>query len=543
MTDIHVPTHWFSATLIVAAFASIAVAGLTLRLAAFPGRRSFLLLQAAAVWWCIAVAFEHWADLSESKRFWAETAWLGIIATPIAWVLFIWNYIFGLSRPVSPKILWALAIFVALTWGTALTNDSHHLFYSSIVPTGSPPYMINKYTHGPAFYVANAIGTAILVVGELSIVYAILHANVFYRVHYYGLLITSLIPWGANVLHNAGYDLVPNLDQTPHCFVILNMILYWLIRRYHLFDLIPIAHNMLFDAIPFPVLVLDAESRIVECNPASQSLSENRALSKNRVQIGASLKDIPDLHHALSELSPETKAPQEIFMSDPPRHFDVVQVPLSYDEHTIGHLVLMQDIDHRKEIEARLQTAHDDLQVQLQNNISLQLQLREEAIRDTLTGLYNRRFFDELAPVLLADADRSGSTLAAVMVDIDHFKQLNDRHGHLAGDDVLRATGVFLRQNVRQSDVVIRMGGEEFLILFPHTQEEQSFERIETIRDNFARQSIEYDGILINATFSAGMALYPVDAHSMNDLLRLADTALYQAKNSGRNRCCRWTPG
>ncbi len=224
----------------------------------------------------------------------------------------------------------------------------------------------------------------------------------------------------------------------------------------------------------------------------------------------------------------------------PLRYFDVGQVPLNYAGRQVGRLIQLRDVTHRKATEEQLHAVLIDLEKQLMNNVALQEKLREEAIRDALTGLHIRRFFDELAPVMLAEAQRNNAPLAAAMIDIDHFKRLNDTYGHPAGDAVLRATGALLRAGIRQSDMVFRMGGEEFLILLPHTPADQAMRRIEELRTMFATEAMTHDGVTMTATFSAGVAVFPDDAGDIDDLLRHADQALYKAKMGGRNRMERW---
>ncbi len=124
-----------------------------------------------------------------------------------------------------------------------------------------------------------------------------------------------------------------------------------------------------------------------------------------------------------------------------------------------------------------------------------------------------------------------------VVIDIDHFKRLNDGHGHQAGDAVLRAMGAFLRRNSRQSDAVVRFGGEEFLILMPHTRIDQALARLDGWRSEFAGQAIEHGDLSLNATFSVGIALYPDHGTTLEEVRGRADSALYKAKAEGRNRC------
>jgi diguanylate cyclase (GGDEF)-like protein len=249
--------------------------------------------------------------------------------------------------------------------------------------------------------------------------------------------------------------------------------------------------------------------------------------------VGLSLGTLSELHKGLGALQDPVSGPYETAIGTPARYFDVGQVPLIYAGRSVGRLILLRDISHRKEAEDRLQAAMVELEKHQQ-------QLREESIRDMLTGLHNRRFLDELGPILLAEAKRSDSPLAAVMLDIDHFKRLNDTYGHQAGDTVLRASGAFLREQVRQSDAAFRMGGEEFLILLPHTEEPQAERWVEELRGGYMALAFAHDGLFLNATVSVGFAMYPADADGMPDLLHRADMALYRAKTGGRNRVCRW---
>lgn len=526
---LNLPTQFLSAALLLGVLVSLAITARTWRLRYFSGRNGFVLLQLAIIWWSLAVACEHWSTQPDVKVFWAEMAWLGIISTPGAWALFIWNYIQGQYRP-APRALYPALIFVALaTWLLALTNDHHRLLYASTVPVGTAPFMTIKYFHGPLYFVQGTFFYFVMTVVFVYILYYIINANHIFRKRYVWFAIGSTLPLALNMIHFLDVFPAVPVDLTPFSFIVMSAIFYWQISRRQLFDLLPIAHGMLLDAMPDPVLVLDSEQRIVECNPAAARLVENQPL------VGLSLDAVPELRRSLSLPALPAAGNHEAAIGTPARYFDVGQVPLTYTGRGVGRLILLRDITHRKLAEDRLQSALAELEQH-------QRQLREEAIRDALTGLHNRRFLDELGPILLAEANRAGAPLAAVMLDIDHFKRLNDTHGHQAGDAILRACGEFLRQQVRQSDAVFRTGGEEFLVLLPHTQDAQVQIQLETLRTGFAALRVGHEGLDLSATVSAGYAMYPTDADNMRELLHRADLALYQAKAGGRDRVCRWRP-
>lgn len=180
--------------------------------------------------------------------------------------------------------------------------------------------------------------------------------------------------------------------------------------------------------------------------------------------------------------------------------------------------------------------AHRLLQDRLEEITKLRDKLGEQAIRDGLTGLFNRRYLDETLVRDLSRAKREGYALAVVMLDIDHFKRVNDTYGHAAGDEVLKAIAKLLRSGARESDVVCRYGGEEFLIALPHMSAEQAAVRVETWRSTFQTQLIRHGEFAIQVTFSAGIAAYPVHGGDTDSLVARADQALYHAKEHGRNR-------
>ncbi|MFA6014808.1 MAG: sensor domain-containing diguanylate cyclase [Gallionellaceae bacterium] len=172
---------------------------------------------------------------------------------------------------------------------------------------------------------------------------------------------------------------------------------------------------------------------------------------------------------------------------------------------------------------------------------ALNLKLREQAIHDPLTGLFNRRYLQETLDRELALAERHGYAISLVMGDIDFFKKVNDTHGHQAGDEVLRAFGALIKGHSRSSDICCRYGGEEFLLVMPNVPEEKAFERAEQLRLAIEVAKIVYEGTEIQVTASFGIAAYPVHGDDSEAVLAAADAALYEAKNAGRNQVKRYS--
>jgi diguanylate cyclase (GGDEF)-like protein/PAS domain S-box-containing protein len=172
-------------------------------------------------------------------------------------------------------------------------------------------------------------------------------------------------------------------------------------------------------------------------------------------------------------------------------------------------------------------------------NLKLRDTLREMALRDALTGLYNRRYLEDAFSRELHRGERNGKPVSIVMIDIDHFKRFNDQHGHDAGDFVLSAVARAISNNIRPSDIACRYGGEELAIVLPETTLECARDRAEEMRRAIRETNLTHLGqTLPGPTASFGVAVYPEHGTKPADLLKAADQALYRAKHEGRDRVC-----
>ena len=186
------------------------------------------------------------------------------------------------------------------------------------------------------------------------------------------------------------------------------------------------------------------------------------------------------------------------------------------------------------------QRLNEALQLKIAEAEALQEQLREQTVRDPLTGLYNRRFLSETSVARIELARRQGTPIAIVLIDIDHFKQINDAHGHERGDDVLRQFAALLRDRMRRSDITCRFGGEEFLLLVDNCDEAMLLEILDGLMAQFrAMRFGSGDRTVEGRTFSAGVAVLGEDGSDFESLVRVADARMYLAKAQGRARICR----
>lgn len=234
--------------------------------------------------------------------------------------------------------------------------------------------------------------------------------------------------------------------------------------------------------------------------------------------------------------------------SDTAVHLDTspLTTALSIAGLTVFLLQVMQ-MNFRRMLKLRdtreaLRRGEQALQRQLEEIHVLQARLSEQANRDPLTGLYNRRYLDTTLERELARCQREGQPLSLMLIDLDHFKLVNDTWGHQAGDEVLRQLADMLASHARLADVACRYGGEEFLLLLPGMPQAVAQERAERWRQDFAGTTVLFGELAIRATLSVGIAGYPGHGTTAQQLIRHADQALYRAKAGGRNRVALYEP-
>lgn len=208
---------------------------------------------------------------------------------------------------------------------------------------------------------------------------------------------------------------------------------------------------------------------------------------------------------------------------------------------SIGQIAFRRTLSLRKlreklkQNETELQRANDVLRRQIAEIQVLQAQLHEQVNRDPLTGLFNRRYLLETVDREMARCQRDGLPLTLMIIDVDHFKAINDKYGHNAGDEVLRRLAWVLTDAARQDDLPCRYGGEEFVLLFPGMSSEIALQRGERLRENFAAVLVPSAHGNIKATISVGIATFPSHGATMDELTHCADLALYMVKRNGRN--------
>ena len=206
------------------------------------------------------------------------------------------------------------------------------------------------------------------------------------------------------------------------------------------------------------------------------------------------------------------------------------------DGRTLYICGISRDITARRNAEVALEQTNERLERQAAENLRLHKQLHEEAIRDPLTNLFNRRYFMETLTRELSRANRGNYALTLLMLDIDHFKQLNDEHGHAAGDQALVIFSKLLNNSMRREDVVCRWGGEEFLVMMPGLALMDAYRRITDWRRENSPMKFTLEDREMVIRCSSGLASAPEHGSNPDDLSNATDEALYRAKARGRDQ-------
>ena len=301
-------------------------------------------------------------------------------------------------------------------------------------------------------------------------------------------------------------------------------------------NLIPLARDIVMDHIPQLVVVMGADDLIVDVNEAVEiwtGVPKADMLGKDPLQI---FKEWP---HFLNRLLVTEETREEVTLpGEPARVVELMVIPIKNktDGTLNGRAIVAHDVTERKRAENDLTDMNEILWGKIEEVETLRAQLQELAIRDPLTGLFNRRFFSETLEKETAQALRENTPISMIILDVDHFKKFNDTHGHKCGDFVLQSLAKFLDDNIRGGDLLCRFGGEEFVILMPNASAESAYERAEFLRKQFDAMNMEYENQIIKSTFSAGVATFPIHSDSGEAVLSLADQALYQSKADGRNK-------
>lgn len=422
---------------------------------------------------------------------------------------------------------WALLAVEPVTISVlAATNPWHHLVIASMTQTGHPSLL--QVIGGPAFWAHAAYSYGLLGWSVGIVLRHWRHASALFRRQATPILIGMAFPTAVNLVTLARETGGGHADLTVLGFIALSSMTWWTVRRHGLLRYSPVARGLVFDRVTDPLLVVDSRRRLLDFNPAAE-----RLLRAARPELSTSLVGIQVegfLPPGAPVVASGESAEFTLDLGGQAITLDVRVSPLTDRRGAaIGHVIVARDITEFTKANLRLRE-------QLTVIEELQRTLSEQAVRDPLTGLHNRRYLMTELTADLLRCREAGHPLGVVLIDLDHFKVINDRYGHATGDEALRLVARTLTADSREQDTIARYGGEEFVVLLPGATPATAARRAREWLDACARLQVPTPQGCTGVTFSVGIACYPQDATDPEDLLQTADEALYTAKRLGRNR-------
>ena len=493
------------------------------------GRDALIMMLCSLAIWSFAYAMITFSSDLETKKFWLRVENVGILSQPVFWIVFILGYS-RQGRALNWGYIALLSIVPAVSMIMIASDRWFHLYYSSVklLDGNYGPLVIER---GPWYGVAVFQAYALDLIATILLIWRFIQFRNIFRTQLVFLIVAALIPLFTNIGYQVVSIFLPSLflpvDLTPISFTLSISLISSGIFRTRLLDLVPIARDVVMEHIPEMVFVVDAHDRVLDVNTVAEKwlgMTRDQIIGKDPIEIFGKW---PDLYNRF--LTTEKTREEVKIYGDPPLTLEVVITPLYNNEKINGRVVLAYDITKRKQLEM-------DLKAKIIEIDSLRVQLQDQAIRDSLTGVFNRRFLAEALEREIAKANHEDMPISIVMMDVDHFKSFNDTYGHKCGDAVLRDLAGFLTKNSRHGDIVCRYGGEEFVILMPEASFQNAFERAQSWQQAYASKTIEYEDKALKVTFSAGVASYPQHGPNGETILHAADHALYESKSNGRNR-------
>ena len=508
-------THWqFTPVVIfyiIAAWTAFVLAYTTWKMRAAKSVIYFSAMSFSAGIWTLGYLLGFFNTDLAVKLVMLRVEYLGDILATCFWLLFAVHYTKS-DHQLKPLAWIMLAIIPALTILQILYVDQHTYFYESYQLSTMRDMVVFEKVYGPGFYLWAAFAYLAALIGGALLMRSIIFVPGRLRKQSYAILLVVIIILVPNALYLTARNPIAPYDPTSITFVLIGFIFLASLRWIRFLDVVPIAHDLVLDNIASGVIILDNFLHVMEMNPAAEKiLNQSEDLVVNRPFNSL----FPSHQHLEKHIQGEEEFKTEIVIEHTGT-YEFRAFPIINSANEIqGRVIMLYDITAWKLAE---------------------LELRKQAITDPLTGLYNRRHFFTLAGASLQQARRYHNPLSILMIDLDHFKRVNDTYGHTVGDQVLQAFASQMMNNLRIADICGRYGGEEFVILMPETTSDSAAQSADRLRVWISEHPIMVENHHISLTISIGVAeIDPATDQHVDTLINRADEALYAAKRQGRN--------
>ncbi|MBI9045851.1 MAG: diguanylate cyclase [Anaerolineaceae bacterium] len=498
---------------------SLLAAGLSVYLAVYAftkrparGATTFAYLSLTIAVWTFAIPMGMIAPNEEMNFFWAVIRMIAVIIIPVFWLILAIKFSDRTNLLKTSNIIFWM-IIPALSILLMVTTRQHQLFISEIKIISVGDNLIDEaWFFGPWFWIHTAYSYTLILVGDFILIKNAIRMPQQYRLQAVFLILGTTLPLLINIAFV--FALIPGLEVNydPIGFVLATICFYIGLFRYRMFDLKPIARSLLISNMRDGMLVIDPDHRIVDWNPSVREILENLTDQA----IGLSIEEIlPDFKNYFNENNSSGSIEIPIRRQNLELIFDIKSSPVMKTGQLLGHLLIFRDITQRKEMENKLESL---------------------AISDSITGLFNHRYFYEMGAQELERAKRYQKDFVILFFDIDNFKTINDTYGHLNGDMVLKIISENCGNQLRETDIFARYGGDEFAVILSETSTEEALQAAERLRIAVEEKIIGIEQGSFQVTISIGLTEFDAkNDKKIGDLIQRADEALYNSKARGKN--------
>lgn len=478
-----------------------------------------ILLLGAAVW-VFGAAAEHLYISLEGKIFASRIQYIGVAMLPLSALATVLHAIgkrAWLDRFLPLLILLSISVVTLV-----FTNDYHHLVWKELSLTQNPSLPLMKISYGPGFWLIQLVAQCQLIAAALLFLPRCLKRwggeATFAYIGFAG-------PWIANIVYVTRSGPWPELDLTPLGLVVMGVGFTISFHSYgSVFSTVKIAERSVLDHLSDPIFIVDHHQRLLSANQAAAQWLKLPALPAD---IDEALADFPDLLESLVAAGGQDEITVKLEAEGVSNNFALQRHSIAVRKRRPqGSIIVLKNVTAQLERQALLEKA---------------------ASTDALTELSNRRHFHLMLERALTNAQHGDHAIALLFLDLDRFKLVNDLHGHLAGDELLRQVAGRLMHSIRQNDrvarpdeyeeiTVSRLGGDEFMIMLTRLSTPEDAALVARRLNEEMSRPFELDNTQATIGVSIGIAMFPQDGTSADELIFNCDHALASAKQSGRGR-------
>ncbi|MGG0717458.1 histidine kinase N-terminal 7TM domain-containing protein [Robertmurraya massiliosenegalensis] len=467
----------------------------------------FIVYTATITIYCFASAFGLMSTTLEQIKFWTIIQYIGMPSSTALGLLFVMQY---LGMNVTTKKYIALLTIPFITLGMVMTNDWHHLHYRvfEVEPNLGIPYIHQEIG---IWYVIHGIYIfSCMFVAFFLVLSRWKETSKSYRPQMLAIAFGQFVPIVTAFLYLVGFT-PPGVDPVPMVLWLSSLLYLWSINSSRLFTLMPIAKDTIFNNINDGVIVLDESYRFIEFNEASKKMF----LNLNKSLLGKDFTEVwLELAGGPLPFSLEKTSTYEVKLGG--KTYKVRISSLQHGQGSKGILIIFTDITEVKR---------------------LQLKLEHQAYYDELTQIYNRRAFFHMCEQIVNEAKGHPIPFTVILMDVDHFKKVNDTYGHDVGDQLLLHVAQICQAEMEEGMVLARYGGEEFVIGLKGKTIEEGEVLANRLRNQVEENPIIMLDTVVSVTLSSGVAgIKDERKETLQEILLRADKALYHAKREGRNQ-------